>query len=200
MKKKEPINAVSLGTAIASLVIGIILFLNHDILKIIGYIVSVILLCFGIFKLLVTLRRKKKGIDVEFGDYFAAFMAMLFAVLIAIFPNSIQVSLSLVLGTLALLFGVNRLIFGLTIRKIDDKGSKMFVCESLLVIILGILIISQKFLSLLGLFLIIYAIFELVSYVYYKINDHDYDQVLNKKISKEIKESKSIEAVVDEKQ
>ena len=201
MKKKEPINAVSLGTAVAGLVIGIILLLNEDLLTTISYIISIILGCYGLFKLIISAVRKKKGNEIELGDFLTGFAALLFAIIIAIFASKfVIVVLSIVLGTLALLFGINRLIFGLTIRRIDNKGSLLFICESLLVVLFGVLIIIFRLPKVLGAFLVIYSVLELTSYVYYKISDKDYDQVLNKKISKEIKESKSIEAIVDEKE
>jgi len=199
MKKREPINAVSLGTAIAGLVIGIILLLNEDLLTTISYIISIILGGYGLFKLIISAIRKKKGAEIELGDFLTGFAALLFAIIIAIFANKfVIVVLSIVLGTLALLFGINRLIFGLTIRKIDNRGSLLFIGESLLVVLFGVLIIIFRLPKVLGAFLVIYAILELVSYVYYKISDKDYEQVLNKKISKEIKESKSVEAVIEE--
>lgn len=198
MKKNEPINMTSLISSVACLVIGIILFLNNDILDIIGYIVSACLVLFGVVKIFVLMRRKKKGIEIEIGDYMSILAAFVFAILIAIFPKSVSITISLVLGTIAIVIGINRLILGLAVRKIDNQGSKIFIIESALIVLLGILIITQKFLNLLGIFLIIYAISELFSYVYYKTQNKDYSEVLNKKVSKEIKESKSIEAVIEE--
>jgi len=63
---------------------------------------------------------------------------------------------------------------------------------------LGIVIITQKFTNLLGLFLIIYAISELVGYLFYVVQDKDYSEVLNKKVTKEMKESKAVDAIIEE--
>lgn len=199
MKKKEPIGVATLIIAVISLVIGIILFLNKDILNIIGYITSALLLIYGVIKSIGLMRKKKKGIEIEFSDVFLVILVILFGVLIAIFPKSVSISISIVLGTLAIIMGINRLILAINVRKIDSSGSTLFILEAILLIVLGILIITQKFLNLLGLFLIIYAISELISYVYYKTQSKDYEEVFNKKVSKEIKESKSIEAVIEEK-
>lgn len=198
MKKKEPITIFNLLVSVACLVIGILLFLNDGVLDIVGYIISIILFLYGVVRMLSLTHRKKKGLEVENSGYLAAIIAIIFAILIAIFPKSISISISIVLGTLAIIFGVNRLILGFAIRVVDNRGSKLFIIESLLTIALGIIIITQKFLNLLGLFLIFYSISELISYIYYKINDDNYETVFNKKISKEIKNSKSIEAIVDE--
>ncbi|MBR3523114.1 MAG: DUF308 domain-containing protein [Bacilli bacterium] len=196
--KKEPINMTSLLSAVACLVIGIILFLNKNILDIVGYIISACLGLFGLVKLLLLLKRRKKEVDIDFGEYMTVFLAIVFAIIIAIFPKSISITISIVLGTLALILGINRLILGLAIRKIDNNGSKIFIVDAAIMVLLGILIITNKFLSLLGLFMIIYALIELFSYIYYKAQNKDYSEVLNKKVSKEIKESKAIEAVIEE--
>ena len=198
MKQKEPINLTSLLSAVACLVIGIILFLNDNILDIVGYIISICLGLFGLVKLLIILKRRKKEVDIDFGEYMTIFLAFVFAIIIAIFPKSVSITISIVLGTLAIILGVNRLILGFAIRKIDDRGSKIFVVDSIVMVILGILIITNKFLSLLGLFMIVYAVCELFSYIYYKVENKDYSEVLNKKVSKDVKESKAIEAVIEE--
>ena len=190
MKKKEPITLFNLLVSVACLVIGILLFLNDGVLDIVGYIISIILFLYGVVRMLSLTHKKKKGLEVESSGYLAAVIAIIFAILIAIFPKSISISISIVLGTLAIIFGVNRLILGFAIRIVDNRGSKLFIIESILTIALGIIIITQKFLNLLGLFLIFYAVSELVSYIYYKINDDNYEAVFNKKISKEIKNSK----------
>ena len=65
-------------------------------------------------------------------------------------------------------------------------------------IVLGILIITTKFINLLGIFMIIYAISEIVGYVYYTSQNKDYSEVLNKKVPKEIKEKEAKEAVIVE--
>ena len=198
MKQKEPINFTSLLSAVACLVIGIILFLNDNILDIVGYIISICLGLFGLVKLLIILKRRKKEVDIDFGEYMTIFLAFVFAILIAIFPKAISITISIVLGTLAIILGVNRLILGFAIRKIDDRGSKIFVIDSAIMVLLGILIITNKFLNLLGLFMIVYAVCELFSYIYYKVENKDYSEVLNKKVSKDVKESKAIEAVIEE--
>lgn len=199
MKKKEPISVATLIVSVVCLVIGIILFLNNGILDIMGYITSVLLAIYGLIKGLGLMRKKKKGLEIEFNEIFVTSIIILSAILIAIFPSAVSISISIVLGTLAIIMGINRLILALNVKGIDKNGAKLFIIEAILLIILGVLIITQKFLNLLGLFLIVYSVSELISYVYYKTQSKDYSEIFNKKISKEIKDSKAIEAVVEEK-
>ncbi len=99
---------------------------------------------------------------------------------------------------LVLFSGVNRLILGLAVRSIDEKGSRLFLVVSVLMILLGIVIITQSFLNLLGLFIIVYAISEIFGYIYYTTQNKDYSEVLNKKVPQEIKEKEATEAVIEE--
>jgi hypothetical protein len=46
--------------------------------------------------------------------------------------------------------------------------------------------------------MVIYAISELAGYVYYKSQNKDYSEVLNKKITKEMIETEAKDAIIDE--
>jgi uncharacterized membrane protein HdeD (DUF308 family) len=94
--------------------------------------------------------------------------------------------------------GIQRLILGFAVNKIDRNGSLFYIIESALIIVLGIIILTQKFTNLLGAFLIVYSISELAGYIYYTTQNKDYSEVLNKKITKEMKESEAKEAIIDE--
>ena len=131
MKKKEPIGVSTLIIAVVSLVIGVILFLNSGILNIIGYITSVLLAIYGIIKVFGLVRKKKKGIEIEFNEIFLSVLVIIFAILIAIFPKSVSISISIVLGTLAIIMGINRLILAINIKSIDKSGSKLFIIEAI---------------------------------------------------------------------
>ena len=61
-----------------------------------------------------------------------------------------------------------------------------------------LIILTQRFINLLGAFLIIYAISELIGYIYYTSQNKDYSEVLNKKVTKEMKESEAKDAIIDE--
>ncbi len=198
MSKKEPISIVSLAVSLLSLVIGILLCFNGDtIYDIIGYGVSGILLLTGFVKFILFLTGRKKG-SATFGDCMSAILYMGFGAIIACFPKSITITISIVLGALILFSGINRLILGLAVRAIDEKGSKIFLGVSILMILLGIVILTQKFINLLGIFIIVYAISEIMGYIYYTTQNKDYSEVLNKKVPKEIKEKEAKEAVIEE--
>lgn len=198
MGKKEP-NSTSLIISLLTLVIGIILCFNgsNGLFKIIGYVVSGILILSGIIKFIITHLSNKKHNENDVSGIIFSVILVTLGVIVSVFPSSIMITISLCIGALITFCGVQRLILGIAVRKIDEKGSTFYILESVLIILLGIIILTQKFINFLGAFLIIYAISELVGYIYYTAQNKDYSEVLNKKVTKEMKESKSIEAIID---
>lgn len=198
-KKKEPINLGSLLVSILSLILGIFLCFNGGdaVFKIIGYMVSGLLLLFGLVKIIGYIFAKRKNTN-EFSDLMSGVLFIMFGILIAMFPKFIPTTISLVVGALVLFNGINRLVLGVAVRRIDEQGSKIFILVSIFMIILGVIIITQKFINLLGAFLVIYSISEIFGYIYYTSQSKDYSEVLNKKIPKDIKEKAAKEAIIDE--
>lgn len=199
--KKEPISLTSLIISIISLIIGCILCFNSSegIFKFIGYTVSGILIIVGIVKMLLYYRTKKKFPDYASSDALTGGMITLFGILIAIFPESISITISILIGGIVLFSGISRLILGLSIKQIDQSGSKIFTWGSVLMIILGVIIISGKFINLLGFFIVIYSVSSLVGYIYYTSQNKDYSEVINnKKVTKDMKNKEAKDAVIEE--
>lgn len=199
VNKKEPINNSSLFISLIALVIGFIFLVNGSdaLFNIIGYLVSGALVLTGLIKILLYSSARKKN-NAQPGDFMSALFMIIFGVVIAMFPKFIPITISIVLGILILFNGINRLILGLAVRKMDNQGSNVFVAVSILMIILGIIIITQRFFNLLGAFMIIYAISEIAGYVYYTSQNKDYSEVLNKKVTKEMREKEATDAVIEE--
>ena len=109
-----------------------------------------------------------------------------------------MITFSLCVGAIVIFSGIQRLVLGIAVNKVDRNGSIFYIVESILIILLGIIILTQRFINLLGAFLIIYAISELIGYIYYTSQNKDYSEVLNKKVTKEMKESEAKDAIIDE--
>ena len=199
-KKKEPINFMSLIISLMALVLGILLLFNGDdaFFNLLRYIVSGVLLATGIFKLLAYVIRRKKY-NVPFSDCLSAIVLIGLAIFVFLCSDIIKLTIQISLGALILFNGINRLILGIAVRKFDGEGSKVFTGVSILMIILGVLILTGKFFSLIGIFLILYAISEIGGYIYYTSQKKDYSEVLNKEVPKEMKEKEAKEAVIEEK-
>ena len=200
MNRNEPINSTSLIISMITLIVGFILVLygNSKVYDIIGYVVSGILMVTAFIRFLISYHTYKKTNDMEIGAIIFSVILFCLGVFVAFRPALVMTLISICIGAIITFFGVQRLILGLTVKKIDEQGSKFFVIESILMIVLGVVILSQQLLSLLGLFLIAYSIFELSGYIYYKSQNKDYSEVLNKKITKEMIESEAKDAIIDE--
>lgn len=200
MKKKEPVNLYSLLVALLSLVLGIFLCLNggENVKNLIGYFVSGILLITGFVKLIITITRNKRFGGVPFGEYVYGIVFLIFGLLIALNPGIVVLTISICIGALLLFLGIQRLIMGITVNKIDKNGSIFYILESVLIILLGIIIITGKAFSFLGILLIVYSLMEIVSYVYYTTQNKEYSKVLNKEITKEMKDSEAKDAIIEE--
>ena len=200
MNRNEPINSTSLIISMITLIVGFILVIygNNKVYDIIGYVVSGILMVTALIRFFIAYRTSKKTNDLEIGAILFSVILFCVGVFVAFRPALVMTLISICIGALITFFGVQRLILGLTVKKIDEQGSKFFVIESILMIALGVVILSQQLLSLLGLFLIAYSIFELSGYIYYKSQNKDYSEVLNKKVTKEMIESEAKDAIIDE--
>lgn len=198
-KQKEPINMISLILSLGMLVLGILLLFNGDnaFFNLLRYIISGILAISGIIKLFAYIVQRKKY-NVPFSDCISSVCLIGLAIFLFIFSNIIKLTIQVAVGSLVLFNGINRLILGLAVRSVDENGSKLFTGVSLLMIILGILILTGKFFNLIGIFLIVYAVSEIIGYVYYTSQKKDYSEVLNKEVPKEMKEKEAKEAVIDE--
>ena len=200
MNRNEPINSSSLIISMITLIVGFILLLygNNKVYDIIGYVVSGILMVTAIIRFVLAYISSKKNQEIEIGAIVLSVILFGLGLFIVFRPGLVMTIISICIGAIITFLGIQRLILGLTVRNVDSNGSKFYIIESILMIILGIIILSQQLLNLLGLFLIIYAVSELSGYIYYKSQNKDYSEVLNKKVTKEMKEKEATDAIIEE--
>ena len=199
-KKKEPINVSSLIISMATLILGFLLLFNGDenLFNVLRYIISGLLLISGLIKF-ISYFVQKKNYNVPFSDCMSAIFLIALGIFVFMFSDIIKITIQVAIGALVLFNGINRLILGLAVRSFDKEGSKVFTGVSILMIVLGIIILTGKLFNLIGYLLIIYAISEIIGYIYYISQKKDYSSVLNKEVPKELKEKKAKEAVIEDK-
>ncbi len=200
VKYKEPINISSLIFSMLTLVIGLLLCFYdfNTISKFLGYGVGGVLCLTGVIRIIMAYFAHRKTNVPVVGTIIGCLVLIALGIFILIFPDVIMKAFSLIVGILVTFIGIQRLILGITVRVIDRKGSIFFICESVLMILLGLVIMTNQWISWLGAFLVVYAITELVGYIYYTTQNKDYSSVLNKKITKEMKESEAKDAIIEE--
>lgn len=206
MKKMQNFSALDLLFSLTVFIIGIVLITNSSvIINILSWIIGGIFGIIGIVKIISYLRRKNIGVDSS--TLILGLLSISFGIILVIFPNIIDVTVRIVFGGWILFTGINRLILAFAIGRIDRIGFKTFVITSIIMMISGIIILIS-FYELLGVLLVIYAISEIVDYIYFNSNKHKYTTIFdfeekktnnknNKKIKKEIKEKEAIDAVID---
>jgi len=85
----------------------------------------------------------------------------------------------------------------------DKKSFLVYLITSLLMIALGIVIITGVFDQLIGLLIIIYSVMEIVNYIYFKVKNKDFEEVIQKPAKKEkklkkLKKGKVVDAIIEE--
>ncbi len=207
MKSIQNFKITNLLLSLVIFIIGLILMTNSSfIIDILAYIIGGFLGLIGIIEIISSLIHKNDNsstLKIIFGILLISGGA-----LVAIFPNVVDFTIRIIFGGWILFIGVSRLIIALTIKKVDQVGFKTFLITSIIMVISGVVILIS-FYELLGLLLAIYAISEIVNYIYFNLNKKKYSTVFdfeenitptkNKKIiKKEIKEKEAIDAVIDE--
>ncbi len=172
MKKITIINYAnenSLLTSILFLLFGIILFTNPGgILKFISYIAGGILILIGIFNLLDYQKTLKKLNIEQKTKLIIGVVLIVLGVFTILFSSLIETTIRLILGGWIIYSGVIRLIEAL--NNMENKTS--FIARlvvSILLIICGLYVaLTDLVYSMIGLFIIIYAILDIIGYIFYK--------------------------------
>lgn len=166
-------NKNSLFNSILFLIFGIILFTNPGgILKFLSYIAGSILLIIGIFNILSYYKTLKK-LNIEINiKLISGIILIILGFIVILFSSFIETTIRLVCGGWIIYSGIIKLI-----EAIAFKGDKITFYISLAVAVLMILcgfyvaLTTNLVFSLIGLFIMIYAILDIVSYVTYKRNN-----------------------------
>lgn len=201
---KREIGISSLISSLIMIVIGVVLISNPNVLiDTLSWIIGCLLILAGIFRSILSMH------DDELNSValYVGIILIIVGILLIVFPSIVNIMIRLIFGGWILFAGVQRLTLALTIKMFDSKTSNTFLITSLLMIILGILVLIN-FYDLLGWLLIIYAVMDIINYIYYSVKHIDLGtkkdvkptkrSKKNKKVSKAIKDKKAIEADIEE--
>ena len=199
---RKQISIYNLLGSFLMLLIGIVFITNPELLiGTISWILGCILIFMGIIRAIYAL----KNIETSSGPLYLSIMSIIIGIFLISFPNIINVTLKIIFGGWILYMGIQRLIFALIVKSVDNKGSNTYLISSLVIIALGILVLIN-FYNLIGIFLIIYAALEIINYIYYVIRNYDYSSVINekpkkvkkKKVPESMKKKKAVDADIEE--
>ena len=164
-----------------------------DLVSIASKVIGVILIIFGIIKVILYTYRKGKYSNYSLSELIIGIIVIGLGVLLLLYSSTLSFVIRIVVGLWILFAGVNRIIFSIYIRQVDKIGFRMF-----LMVLVGILLISGLLDQLIGLFIIIYSVIEIVDYIYYKINSKKYESKTSSNKMVKIKDERIVDAIVDE--
>ncbi len=202
MNKENRITINNLVYAILFLVFGIILLTStEDLISIVSKVIGVVLIILGIVKSIVYIYLKGKLGEYSITELLIGLLVICCGGLLIFSSNALSFAIRTIVGIWVLFAGINRIIYAISIRPLDKQGFLTYLISSFVMIIIGILMISAIFDQLIGLLIIIYAISEIVDYIYYKSKNKNIESVKPRnrtKKTKKIKNAKTVDAIIEE--
>lgn len=206
MNKESKITVNNLICALLFLVLGIMLLTStEDLITTVSKVIGSILIVIGIIKSIIYIYMKGKVGDYSISKLAFALGFICFGSLLIFLSGTLSFAIRTIVGIWILFAGINRIIFAISIKSMDNKGFLVYLLTALLMFILGVLIISGILDQLIGLLIIIYSIIEIVDYIYFKVKNKNYVEVKesvkqstkDKKI-KRLKRGKVVDAIIEE--
>ena len=199
MENENKITIRNLISALLFLVLGIILLTTDEgVISIVSKVIGTILILVGIIKSTQYIYFKGKLGNYDLKQLIAGLVIICMGVLFILFSETLGLAIRLIIGIWTLFSGINRIILALSIRNEDKVGFRMYLGSSVIMISIGIILTSGLFSKLLGLFIIIYAISEIIDYIYCKYSEkkNTKNKVSNKQ--KKIDNKKVVDAIIEE--
>lgn len=167
--KKVTLEKNTLLSSIIFLLLGIILFTNPGgILKFISYITGGILIALGGINIYSYAKTLKKLNVEDTSKLISGIVLIVLGLVVIIFSSLIETTIRLVFGAWIIYNGIMKLIDSLSIKN-DKVTFYVNLGISIVMIIVGFYVaLTGLAYKMIGLFIMIYSILDIVSYVSYK--------------------------------
>ncbi|MBQ2946299.1 MAG: DUF308 domain-containing protein [Bacilli bacterium] len=204
MNKESRITVNNLIYALLFLVFGIILLTStEDLITIISKVIGGVLIVIGIIKAIIYIYMKGKLGEYSLSKLIVSLSFISFGMLLIFLSGTLSFAIRTVIGIWVVFSGINRVIFAISMCAIDKKSFLVYLITSLLMITLGIVIITGVFDKLIGLLIIVYSVIEIVNYIYFKVKNKDFEEIIEKPVKKEkklkrLKKGKVVDAIIEE--
>ncbi|MBQ9071739.1 MAG: DUF308 domain-containing protein [Bacilli bacterium] len=202
---KEKITLNNLIYALLFLVLGIILLTtSQDLLGMASKIIGSLFIIVGIIKSIIYIYMKGKVGDYSLSELIIGLLIIGCGILLVLYSSTLSFAIKLIVGLWVLLAGINKIILAISMRNVDKIGFRMYLVSAIIMVVVGILLISGLVDKIIGLFIIIYSVAEIVDYIYYKSKSKDYEPVSetknkkDKKKVKRLKKEKVVDAIIEE--
>lgn len=204
MIKENKITNTNLISALLFLFLGIILLTRWDLITIASKVIGIILIVFGITKIIIYIYMKGKLGNYRITDLITGLLIVSCGILLLTYSSALSFAIRTIIGLWSLFSGINRIIFAISVKSFDRVGFRVYLITSILMIIIGLCLISGLVDKIIGLFVIVYSIIEIVNYIYYKVKEKCLNLQLEpkkrkkKNKTKSIKEKKVVDAIIEE--
>lgn len=204
MNKESKITVNNLIYALLFLVFGIILLTStEDLITIVSKTIGGVLIVIGMVKAIIYIYMKGKLGEYSLSKLIVSLLFISFGMLLIFLSGTLSFAIRTVVGIWIVFSGINRVIFAISMSAIDKKSFLVYLITSLLMVALGIVIITGALDQLIGLLIIIYSVIEIVNYIYFKVRNKDYEDIIDKPVKKEKKlkrltKGKVVDAVIEE--
>ena len=156
--------------ALLFLVFGIFLLSGTEtIIGLASKIVGSIFIVIGIVKIVIYIYMKGKLGDYSINDLIIGLIAIFCGVILIIYSEALSFAIRIIIGLWILFSSINRIILAISIKRELQDGFWVYLGTGLVMFISGVLLITGLFSQVLGIFVIIYAISEIVDYIYFKV-------------------------------
>ena len=166
-------NKITINNLIYSLlflIFGILLLSGIQTLTgIASIIVGSIFIIVGLVKVVIYIYMKGKLGKYSINDLLIGLFAIFCGTILVMYSEVLSFAIRIIIGLWILFASINRVILAISIKKELQEGFWMYLSSALLMFISGIVLITNLFSRVLGIFIIVYAILEIVDYIYYKV-------------------------------
>lgn len=205
---KKELNLANVLISLIMLAVGVILVINSEaMINMMSWFIGIVIILISIIRIIYLFNDKILNTTMLAVNI----LLMIFGVVLISFPSIVDIAIKVVFGSWILFAGVKRLILAIAVSRVDKQSYKTFLISALIMLALGVLVLINLY-NLVGIFLIIYSLTEIVNYIYYLINRNKYGNLFDKEeydnenkrvkkkqlITKEIKNKKAIEADIEE--
>ena len=205
---KKELNLANVLISLIMLTVGVILVINSEaMINMMSWFIGIVIILISIIRIIYLFNDKILNTTMLAVNI----LLMIFGVVLISFPSIVDIAIKVVFGSWILFAGVKRLILAIAVSRVDKQSYKTFLISALIMLALGVLVLINLY-NLVGVFLIIYSLTEIVNYIYYLINKNKYGNLFDKEeydnenkrvkkkqlITKEIKNKKAIDADIVE--
>lgn len=165
MKFIKSMYKTSIIFSIILFILGLLLLVNPEgILHAISYTIGVILIVWGIIPILSFFSNKERETYLEFNFVIGVF-ALIFGLIVMLNPNMVGSIIPVLISIWMIINGISKLSYALSL---NESKSTISIIIPLIILVCGIILIfnpfegAKAFTKLLGIFLIIYSILDIV--------------------------------------